>query len=96
MQFLRIHMIFSLLYFFYFNLELGLQALIVTSAVLALLHLSSVIYKYKYMLEHKVYLSNHNNIYHINPTKFPLTLKAPIMTAADDIHKYFFIVFQRA
>ena len=24
-----------------------------------------------------------------------LTLKAPIMTAADDIHKYFFIVFQR-
>ena len=23
-----------------------------------------------------------------------LTLKAPIMTAADDIHKYFFIVFQ--
>ena len=22
-----------------------------------------------------------------------LTLKAPIMTAADDIHKYFFIVF---
>ena len=25
----------------------------------------------------------------------PLTLKAPITTAADDIHKYFFIVFQR-
>ena len=25
----------------------------------------------------------------------PLTLKAPIRTAADDIHKYFFIVFQR-
>ena len=24
-----------------------------------------------------------------------LTLKAPVMTAADDIHKYFFIVFQR-
>ena len=24
-----------------------------------------------------------------------LTLKAPIMTAADDIHKYFFIIFQR-
>ena len=24
-----------------------------------------------------------------------LTLKAPIMTAADDIHKYFLIVFQR-
>ena len=24
-----------------------------------------------------------------------LTLKAPLMTAADDIHKYFFIVFQR-
>ena len=24
-----------------------------------------------------------------------LTLKVPIMTAADDIHKYFFIVFQR-
>ena len=24
-----------------------------------------------------------------------LTLKAPIKTAADDIHKYFFIVFQR-
>ena len=24
-----------------------------------------------------------------------LTLKAPITTAADDIHKYFFIVFQR-
>ena len=23
-----------------------------------------------------------------------LTLKAPIMTAADDIHKYFFIVFR--
>ena len=23
-----------------------------------------------------------------------LTLKAPITTAADDIHKYFFIVFQ--
>ena len=23
------------------------------------------------------------------------TLKGPIMTAADDIHKYFFIVFQR-
>ena len=26
---------------------------------------------------------------------FSLTLTAPIMTAADDIHKYFFIVFQR-
>ena len=26
---------------------------------------------------------------------FLLTLKAPITTAADDIHKYFFIVFQR-
>ena len=26
---------------------------------------------------------------------YPLTLKAPITTAADDIHKYFFIVFQR-
>ena len=25
----------------------------------------------------------------------PLTPKAPITTAADDIHKYFFIVFQR-
>ena len=25
----------------------------------------------------------------------PLTLKAPITIAADDIHKYFFIVFQR-
>ena len=24
-----------------------------------------------------------------------ITLKAPITTAADDIHKYFFIVFQR-
>ena len=24
-----------------------------------------------------------------------LTLKAPITTAADDIHKYFFVVFQR-
>ena len=24
-----------------------------------------------------------------------LTLKAPITTSADDIHKYFFIVFQR-
>ena len=24
-----------------------------------------------------------------------LTLKAPVTTAADDIHKYFFIVFQR-
>ena len=24
-----------------------------------------------------------------------LTLKAPITTVADDIHKYFFIVFQR-
>ena len=24
-----------------------------------------------------------------------LTLQAPITTAADDIHKYFFIVFQR-
>ena len=24
-----------------------------------------------------------------------LTLKAPITTAADNIHKYFFIVFQR-
>ena len=24
-----------------------------------------------------------------------LTLEAPITTAADDIHKYFFIVFQR-
>ena len=24
-----------------------------------------------------------------------LTLKAPITSAADDIHKYFFIVFQR-
>ena len=24
-----------------------------------------------------------------------LTLKAPITTAADDIHKHFFIVFQR-
>ena len=24
-----------------------------------------------------------------------LTLKVPITTAADDIHKYFFIVFQR-
>ena len=27
--------------------------------------------------------------------RFYLTLKAPITTAADDIHKYFFIVFQR-
>ena len=26
---------------------------------------------------------------------FVLTLKAPITIAADDIHKYFFIVFQR-
>ena len=26
--------------------------------------------------------------------KIGLTLKAPIVTAADDIHKYFFIVFQ--
>ena len=25
----------------------------------------------------------------------PLTLKVPIMTAADDIYTYFFIVFQR-
>ena len=25
---------------------------------------------------------------------FPLKVKAPIRTAADDIHKYFFIVFQ--
>ena len=25
----------------------------------------------------------------------PLTLKAPIKTAADDIHKYFFLAFQR-
>ena len=29
-----------------------------------------------------------------NPFKY-LTLKAPIRTAADDIHKYFFSVFQR-
>ena len=27
--------------------------------------------------------------------KFYLTLKSPITTAADNIHKYFFIVFQR-
>ena len=27
--------------------------------------------------------------------KTVLTLKVPITTAADDIHKYFFIVFQR-
>ena len=26
---------------------------------------------------------------------FALTLKAPITSAADDIHKYFFIVLQR-
>ena len=26
---------------------------------------------------------------------FTLTLKAPITTAADDIHKFFFMVFQR-
>ena len=26
---------------------------------------------------------------------FELTLKGPVMTAADNIHKYFFIVFQR-
>ena len=26
---------------------------------------------------------------------FTLTLKEPVTTAADDIHKYFFIVFQR-
>ena len=26
---------------------------------------------------------------------FQLTLKVPVTTAADDIHKYFFIVFQR-
>ena len=31
------------------------------------------------------------------PTKVEdkLTLKAPIMTAADGIHKYFFIVFEK-
>ena len=29
-----------------------------------------------------------------NGKKEGLTLKAPITTAADDIHKYFFIVFQ--
>ena len=30
------------------------------------------------------------------PSQFnSLTLRAPITTAADDIHKYFFIVFQR-
>ena len=28
-------------------------------------------------------------------SKIFLTLKAPFMTAADAIHKYFFIVFQR-
>ena len=30
----------------------------------------------------------------IMPTLRYLTLKAPVTTAADDIHKYFFIVFQ--
>ena len=30
-----------------------------------------------------------------NKKKYWLTLKAPITTAADDSHKYFFIVFQR-
>ena len=29
------------------------------------------------------------------PDEIWLTLKVPIMTAADDIHKYFFIIFQR-
>ena len=29
------------------------------------------------------------------PVTMKLTFKAPITTAADDIHKYFFIVFQR-
>ena len=33
--------------------------------------------------------------FHFILTVIILTLKAPIMTAADDIHKYFFIVFQR-
>ena len=33
-----------------------------------------------------------NRIY---PSELQLTLKALITTAADDIHKYFFIVFQR-
>ena len=28
-------------------------------------------------------------------TSIVLTLKAPIMTAADDSHKFFFVVFQR-
>ena len=32
---------------------------------------------------------------HLLLTKSLLTLKALITTAADDIHKYFFIVFQR-
>ena len=27
--------------------------------------------------------------------RYILTLKTPVTTAADDIHKYFFIVFQR-
>ena len=30
-----------------------------------------------------------------NKNRLYLTHKAPITTAADDIHKYFFIVFQR-
>ena len=36
----------------------------------------------------KVCFYFHTNIFH-------LTLKVPIMTAVDNIHKYFFIVFHR-
>ena len=35
------------------------------------------------------------NILQMEAGEQVLTLKAPIMTAADDIHKYFFIVFQK-
>ena len=39
-----------------------------------------------------VHVSNRQGI---NTLKTNLTLKAPITTAADDFHLYFFIVFQR-
>ena len=43
----------------------------------------------------KLCTSNNGTFYAYNYHEEILTLKAPITTAAEDIHKYFFIVSQR-
>ena len=47
------------------------------------------------LIEQNVYNSYETNEDTEIQVRFCLTLKAPTTTAADDIHKYFIIVFQR-